>query len=117
MTKSWPATARRFHLCDQIRFGWSFWPHSAPGVGWITARMSTKPSSSPEFGKPSGPSLSYAPQSSPSTWASSSSRNVPSRDDEDSPLTPLVTRARVCVERAHSITSPTSCTWPPDISR
>ena len=52
------------HICGEMP------SHSAPKVGWITSSTSTKPSSSPEFGTPSGPSLSNAPKSADGSRAS-----------------------------------------------
>src|SRR5678815_3298457 len=54
--------------CDQM---WPLTPHSAPSVGCTNDTKSTKPSSSPELGMPSGPSLSYWPKlTAPSLAAS-----------------------------------------------
>src|SRR6185436_9617157 len=50
----------RLNRCDQMN---ELLPHSPPTFGCTNATKSTKPSSSPEFGLPSGPSLSNCPQS------------------------------------------------------
>ena len=55
--------------CDQIAEA----PHSAPLSGCTMPTKSTQPSSSPELGTPSGPSLSYWPKLTAASCAVSTS--------------------------------------------
>src|SRR5688500_13921889 len=77
----------RLKRCDQMNV---FFPHSPPTFGCTNAAKSTKPSSSPELGLPSGPSLSNRPQSSPALRVSVSLSMSGSFACAQSPLQPPV---------------------------
>src|SRR5512140_3375953 len=62
--------------------------HSPPGRLCTNTTASTKPSSSPELGMPSGPSLSYFPKSTVASLASSTSL-MSSPVNEQPSLVPL----------------------------
>src|ERR1043165_10290954 len=74
VVKGLPCQLEMVDRCDQ-RLSFR---HSPPRSGWTKAATSTKPSSSPEFGEPSGPSLSKRPKlTEASFWDRSDVRNSP----------------------------------------